>query len=217
MTPPTVVAVLRTGKDFLPEHVHALFTGVEKYWRPVDQPPRLVVLTDVPVEQYGLLGHLGVRKIPLRYDWPGWWSKMELFRPELGAAFGDILYFDLDTVVVGELGDIAEVRYLTLLEDFYQSWRLGSGMMYLPQEVRGEVWEEWIKDPAAIMASFRGDQEYLTPRWEPVAERWQHLLPGQVVSYKKDVRPKGQVPGDARVVCFHGRPRPWHLKEGLPK
>nr|WP_145924153.1 hypothetical protein [Halomonas elongata] len=36
---------------------------------------------------------------PLAHGWPGWWSKLELFRPH----GGDLLYLDLDTVVRGDL------------------------------------------------------------------------------------------------------------------
>ncbi len=138
--PPTVVLVLRSGGEFLPEHVRVLIAGIEKYWQPIDQPPRLAVLTDMPVDQYGLLGHIGVEKIPLHHMYPGWWSKIELFRPDL-ARLGDILYFDLDTVVVGDLADIAQVRTLTLLQDFYRPTTLQSSLMYLPLEDRPAIWE----------------------------------------------------------------------------
>jgi len=196
--------VLRSGGDYEAEHVRGLMEGVARYW-PANRALHRVVLTDTPCNMNG------VEEILLQHRWPRWWSKLELFRPDLAEGLGDILFFDLDTVIVGDLTDVAEVSYLTLLEDFYQSDRLGSGMMYLPAEMREAVWQDWIKDPGVVMHSFRGDQEYLTPWWEGTAERWQMLLPGQVVSYKVHVR-GGVVPEGVRVVCFHGRPRPWQIK-----
>ncbi len=45
--------------------------------------------------------------IPLIKGWPGWWSKIELFRPSLPVS-GRILYFDLDTILIGGLEELAE-------------------------------------------------------------------------------------------------------------
>lgn len=213
----TVVTVLRSGGDFKPKHVRALFKQVVAHWPEDGTSPSCVVLTDTPMALHGLLGGLGVVKMALRHDYPRWWSKLELFRPDLLGWLGDILYFDLDTLIVGDLGDIVQVSYLTMLADFYRPERLASGMMYLPQDVREEVWERWQPNAVGHMRRFRGDQEFLGPSWLEKAERWQDLLPGQVVSYKAHVKPGRKVPEDARVVCFHGRPRPWHLKGGLPQ
>jgi hypothetical protein len=161
-----------------------------------------------------LVGYEGVREIPLAHGWPGWWSKLELFRPDLEERLGDILFFDLDTRIVGDLSDVAAVRELTVLSDFYRNERMGSGLMYLPAHRRPEVWEEWMKNPQGHMRKFRGDQEFLGPfGWQDSAKRWQQTLPGQVISYKVHVKGKGALPEGARVLCFHGKPRPWQLSE----
>ena len=44
--------------------------------------------------------------IPLKNNWPGWWSKVELFRPDLPIE-GRIVYFDLDTLLLPEVKEIA--------------------------------------------------------------------------------------------------------------
>jgi len=41
---------------------------------------------------------LGIKTIPLKNDWPGWWSKIELFTP--GLLTGRVLYLDLDLVII---------------------------------------------------------------------------------------------------------------------
>jgi hypothetical protein len=43
-------------------------------------------------------------------------------------------------------------------------------------------------------------------------DRWQELVPDQVFSYKAHIRDRA-VPPSARVVCFHGKPRPWEVEE----
>lgn len=45
--------------------------------------------------------------IPLHHDWPGWWSKIELFRPDLPFDEGErLLYLDLDTLIIRGLEEI---------------------------------------------------------------------------------------------------------------
>lgn len=138
--------------------------------------------------------------------WPGWWCKMGLFDPSVK---GDLLYFDLDTIIVGPLDDIRDVDFLTVLSDFNVPHKMASGMMFIPQDKRAEIWDAWIKNPDEHMRQWRGhgDGGFLSQFWNGAA-RWQDLLPGQVVSYKRHVRPLGKIPDDARVCCFHGQPRP---------
>lgn len=141
---------------------------------------------------------------------------MELFRPDIE---GDLLYFDLDTIICGDLSDIARVRSLTVLSNFYDMKGIGSGMMFLPESCREPIWNEWIKSPRAHMDEYRngGDQAFLSQFWKDSADRWQDVLPGQVVSYKVHCKPHvhetAHVPDNARVICFHGYPKPRDLKD----
>ena len=146
--------------------------------------------------------------------WPGWWCKMALFEPHIK---GDLLYFDLDTVIADDLSDIFAVKKLTVLSDFNKPEIMASGMMFIPEAERAAVWEEWIKDPQKHIADrgkYFGDGGFLGRFWGN-AHRWQDVLPGQVVSYKKHVRGKG-IPPEARVICFHGKPRPRDVNWKVP-
>lgn len=197
----TVACVLRSGGEYQPWHVDRLRQQVGQYL----PDARFLCLSDVDVSVF--------RK-PLKYAWPGWWSKMELFRPDIR---GDLLYFDLDTTIFGPLDDIASVRRLTLLRDFYKDGtqkpeRIQSGMMFLPETDRAAIWSHWIADPSRHMREHRGDGEYLHSLLFERAARWQDMVPGQVVSYKVHVRGRG-VPAGARVICFHGQPRPWVITD----
>lgn len=180
--------VLRSGGDFGPEHVQWL----------ARQVPGLVCLSDVPVP--------GVDWRPLQYDWPGWWAKMEMFGPALD---GDVLMIDLDTVV-RELPAVP--ARTTVLQDFTEPGIIGSGLMYVTAEDRARVWDAWTVDPGGHMASCTrwprwGDQGFLMDHLADVA-RWQDSEP--VYSYK--VHCRSGMPADAKVVCFHGKPRPWAVR-----
>lgn len=142
-------------------------------------------------------------------QWPHWWCKLSLFDP---AVRGDILYFDLDTIITGSLADILSVRRLTVLSDPYQPARLASGIMFLPEEARAEIWKAWISDPKHHMHVWRGggDQSFLAEFWGHTADRWEKILPGQMVSYKAHWRTGTDI-SNARVVYFHGKPKPKEL------
>ncbi len=210
---PTVVCVLHSGGDFLPEHVWALYDDVRQQW-PHDRELSFVCLTDVTLYATVPAERGRVQEIALKCNYSGWWSKMEMFRPDLDR-LGDMLFFDLDTVVIDSLRDIATCGQLTTLSDFYTPKNLASGLMYIPEGDRAEVWAAWMQDTGKHMR-MRGDQNFLRTLWKDRALRWQTVLPGQVVSFKGHVRKLGGVPEDARVVCYHGRPRPWAEGGALP-
>lgn len=195
----TVYTVLRTGGHYDAEYVRRIRDGVSANLPGAE----FRCLSDDP----SVPGH-----IPLEYGWPTWWSKLELFRPDIS---GDILYLDLDTVICGDLTGIASVGRLTVLRDFYHYFAkgrldgIGSGVMYLPERDRPHIWRRWIEDPSHWMARCGryGDQRFLEEIGVPdFADRWQDVVPGQVVSYKAHCR--HQAPPDARLICYHGKPRP---------
>lgn len=204
----TIACVLRSGGEYKPEHVWALRRGIDHHLS-VDYQFR--VLTDLAV------GSLDDTRIPLQREESGWWSKMELFRP--GNFDGPVLYFDLDTVLVGSIDDLASyVGSFALLGDFYKPLNLQSGVMaWTPGAHTEHVWDRFIQLGSKASRMFRGDGEFLNVVAEPRPDRLQDLFPRQIVSYKRDVlrdetglvNSHWRIPKDARVVCFHGQPKPW--------
>ena len=89
-----IACVLKTGGDFTWSDVDRLRNGIANH---LSIPYRFVVLTDLLIEKSNDI-------IPLINDWPGWWSKLELFRPNI--FIGPVIYFDLDTVIVGNIDEI---------------------------------------------------------------------------------------------------------------
>lgn len=208
-----IVTVLQTralnafqsgSSEFNASHVLALQKQVSK-WAPGVQ---FECLSDIKID--------GVECRPLKRKWPGWWAKLEMFDPELP---GDFLFMDLDTVITGSLDDILAVNKLTLLRDFYRDGKklkegLGGGLCYLPSKARQPVWDDFTANPTLSMRLYpRGDQFLFEQRYLNTATRWQDVVPGQVVSWK--VNCQNGVPPDARVICFHGQPRPWGVGQFL--
>lgn len=197
----TVACVLKAGGDFGPEYVHALKRGLDRCM-PAGSC-EFAVLTDVA----GLPGGR-----PLKYGWKGWWSKLELFRP--GAFTGRVLYMDLDTLIVGDLGDLCsyEGEFAGIRSLMHgKGGKLQSGVMaWTPGPVTWALWEAFTRNPAASMKA-RGDGEWIAAHVEK-ADRLNDLYPGQIVSTK--VEAKKGIPPNARLVCLHGRPRPHEARAG---
>lgn len=196
-----IALVLRSGGIYEPKHVAALAAQLREH------APRtgILCLTDTPLQMQG------VNTIALSYGWPGWWSKMELFKPNIA---GDLLYLDLDTVVRGSLAPLLAIKQRAMLRDFYRPNGLQSAVMVLPEADRAVIWDSFYSNPQRAMqaSGIRGDQHFLERHWlGDHTLRIQDVLPEQVVSYK--VHCRDGVPPNARVVCAHGKPKLWDVPE----
>ena len=220
-----IACLLKYGGDYDSTYVRNLAMGVRKH---ANFPYEFVCLSDRASDVARDCGSLVDETIWLDHrEWPGWWSKLELFR-----LCGPVLYFDLDTVIVGSLEPLADLvlhrlgeGQLLMVADFYrgdaQSGILGwSGDM-------GAIYTNFIRDyakdatwtPARFSSGmsvgdlrFKGDGDWL--RRHAAADGIgvllaQNFVPG-VVSYKVNVQGRS-LPVGSSVVCFHGKPRPAEL------
>lgn len=206
---------MRSGGAYTPDHVRWLHQQLPRRCKSV-------CLTDVPIA--------GLDCYPLEQGWPSWWSKLELFNPGGPLGRRHLFYIDLDSVIVGDITELLAVRQYTLLTDFYRETQTdpppASAVMSIPVEVKAPIWRQFIADPARHMRECtapnkHGDQGFIGTTGI-TAQRWQDVMPGTVVSFKKDVAQMGrysravgtgQIPASARIVCFHGSPRPWESGE----
>ncbi len=200
-----VAMVLRAGgkHSYNSGHVDRLLRQVEQHLPGYEH----IVLSDahIPCVNYQ----------PLISDWPGWWAKMELMRPDIE---GDLFYLDLDTTVVGDLTPMAKVGVLAGISHRGDTRKkMCSGVMYLPERYRRRLWERWMAfGPANVIANFRGDQDFLYAQWPTRWQRFEKLVPGCAVSFKYHVKPAGKVPEGARLVYYHGHPKAWDEGGELP-
>lgn len=201
MQPITILSVMRSGGVYTPEWVVRLRDAVA---RNLTVPHRFICLSDVAVPD--------VETIPLRHDWPRWWAKVEMFSPWV-EALGRCLYLDLDTAVVGNIDDFAAYDGPgCITRDFYYGVPSQSVLNFAPGAF-SHLWKEFVADPAKWMADgdrliapHFGDQTLMTKVHRPrPIQFWQDVLPGQLVSYKRDCA-RG-LPSGTRMVCLHGKPK----------
>lgn len=142
--------------------------------------------------------------------WPGWWSKLELFK----VSEGQNLYLDLDVVITGPLDGLVSSK-LSMPANWAQSGHGGcqSSVMSWGMDY-GFIADAF--DPAQLTEPVSGnfgfygpkrlwgDQEFIT---DVMGNPGDKVCPmSGVYSYKYHCR--NALPDDAVVVCFHGLPKP---------
>lgn len=184
------------------EYVHSLFAGVS---RNLTVDWRGVCLTDDPSS----VPH-GIEPRALPGDTYGWWNKLFLFKPGMFPRSERVLYFDLDTVITGSLDDIAGYRGDFAAMSNINGPGCASGVMAWRAGRMDHVYETWERYWRPVPPS--GDQEWID-MVQPEFDRLQDAYPGQLVSYKAHAQGLDVPPENARVVYFHGRPRPHQAVE----
>ena len=145
-----IVTALNSGGEFTPAHVQALKRQCDHY-APLTE---FVCITNENVP--------GVDCIPDPNKWPGWWIKMNAFAPSMK---GTILWMDLDTVLVKDIGPVVNQERLTVLRDFYRDGKrhiegMQASLMMLPEEDRAAPWVYFSKSARTHMETYKigGDQ-----------------------------------------------------------
>lgn len=196
----SVICVLRSGGSYDASWVEKLKNSCER---------------NLPKHVFNCLSDVSVpcNRIPLQHDWPGWWSKIEIFRPNV--IDGPTLYLDLDTVIVGKIGILPSIPDFAMLQSFWRQDAVGSGVMWFSGDnIPHKVYEKFAKQPKAYIAhhernadgTYVGDQAFISDCLEePNIARINDYIPG-IKSYKMHCLRR--LPADASIVCFHGRPRP---------
>jgi len=216
-----ILSVLKSGGDFDGDYVLKLARAVG---RNVSVPYTFHCFTDWldrHEADIDIWSEHGIHPKPLYYGLPAWWSKIEIFRTP-----GPALYLDLDTVLTGDISDLVRsaqtlaTNALVMVAGFKHN-DYGSGVMAWNADMSWLI-ERFIgiprksyRDRSNAMRLFaqgrvyRGDQDWITEeccrrkvRIIPIQDIWCH-----VYSYKHQVR-GNRLPDNARIVCFHGRPRP---------
>lgn len=202
------VAMVQVG-DYLGmgrRYVEKLVDGVRRHM-PKGVEYRLACVSDGSSELPDSVAGIGAPYVN------GWWAKLALFMPGAFPAGERCLYFDLDVLPVGDLSDLAGYRgKFAMMADPVFPDRLNSSIMAWEAGTLNHIWELWDQGGRPQFDK-RGDQAWIETM-QPGADRWQTMLPGQVVSFKADCWLQGRIPRDARAVVFHGAPRPHETTAG---
>jgi len=174
-------------------------------------------------------------------DWPGvsgpkrsWWHKMQLFNPEHHQ--GNLLYFDLDCVIVRDIDWITELsteKFWTIKDFRYLQnpmlSTINSSIMWWNVERYQHVWEKFKSlDLEKTVRQYHGDQDFLNATIDYNARRY--FDSKLIESYRWQARDGGYnfaqrtvkqpgagtvITGDTSVLVFHGQPKPHEVQDPL--
>ena len=184
----TVYSVL-WGDKYHPGYVYALKEMVEKNLT-IPHVFKCITKQKLP----------GIQTVNPVVPYRGWWQKIGLFHPMISK--GPSLYFDLDTVIVGNIDYLAD--YTNSRFAAPANWaQSGHGGIQSSVMAWDGTWHDpfnWFKY-SEDSSRLWGDQEYL---WEILGDNWVKIP--HVGSYKYHCR--ASLPEWMKVICFHGKPDP---------
>lgn len=226
---PVNVVCLKWGGKYPAEYVNRLYRMVCKN---LTIPFRFVCLTD---SVQGI--DSGIETRPLKIDPAirGWWYKLQLFKPQLHDLQGQVLFLDLDVVIVANIDELFAFHpgRFCIIRDLQEGKVYNSSLFRFDIGSRTDIWHGFEADKAAIMARMHGDQDWIS---EVVTDAV--VWPKEwVVSYKKQcnaraansfgllgkflrrhgflvTRGTAEIPPGAKVVYFHGKPDPDDVVDG---
>lgn len=174
------------SRGYSPAWVDRLAAG---FRRNLSLPHRFVVFTD---RAYDFAE--GVEQRRLASDEPTWASMIEPFQLD-----GPSIILGLDSVVTGSVDQLAawclQADRIAIPRSPGKDYGC-NGVVLCPAGTR-DIFDRWAGE---------NDMDWVRAQPHVFID---DLFPGQVASYKCDVRPNGL--GDARIVYFHGLPKPDEL------
>lgn len=161
-----------------------------------------------------------------------WWYKLQLFNPDHFR--GDLLYFDLDTVILRNIDWIAESpsEYFWTIRDFRYLQKpfhngMNSSVMKFNVAQFSYVWDEFSKtNVKERIRGYQGDQDFLQVTVRPEQRRfldgehfqswrWQVADGGYDFARRRSREPGtgAHLGSNTDVLIFHGHPKPHQVHD----
>ena len=219
---------LKYGTAYGPEYVNRLRAGLVRH---STMPVRFLCMTDdaaglghgvevlaLPEEPFADRMERALATAPKQ----GRLKKISLFRPGLLSGHaGPLLVFDLDVVIAGPVDDLW--AYAPGAVCMRREWRsssrapsLGHGSVErIDPDRHAYLYQAMADDPEEAVAFGGGSEQTYTSASADRAGDLRFFPDDWIASFKYDCRPPKPLnlfltprrPPEARVVCFHGRPK----------
>lgn len=229
------VVCIKWGTLFGPEYVNRLYSGVR---RNLSLPVRFFCMTE---HADGLHPDIEVLDLPVEpflepmnaalavANRQGAMRKTSLFRKGLVPDLeGPFLGFDLDVVITGSLDEIWAIdpTKVAMRHDWIEARKgrpTGHGSVFkFDPELHGYLYDDLAANPYEVVEKARGSEQRYTSHQAMDRGDFAYIPGDQVVSFKHgclDLPPlnylrEPRLPDNARVVCFHGRPKMTEAVDG---
>lgn len=178
----------------MPEHVRRIRQQVRRY---VQCPHEFVCYSDT---RFPLDGHIR----PLRENWQGFWSKLEMFR-DVERSF----YIDLDMTIQADITDIVtdDSSFMALRNMNPRIQDMGSAMMLWRGDYR-YIYDIYKSDPVRYMSENNkigtpswGDQSFIFKCLNGKTDYFQDRFPNRISCFRS--------PQKTDIKVFYGKETPW--------
>lgn len=214
------VLCMRWGWRYGPDDVNRLFAMVDRH---LHRAHRFVCLTD---DARGLRQGIECRPLPALELMPAWerspWRKLSCLSPALHDLKGDILFLDLDVVIVAAIDCFFDhPGAFCIIENWTQRGRgIGNSSVFrFRAGAHGEILEDFRRRAAEVVRRHDNEQTFLSRSIGELTfwpEAWcrsfkRDCLPGRLLRpFRTATLPEG-----ARIIVFHGQPKPPHAAQGI--
>lgn len=217
-----IIICMKWGTLYSADYVNVLYSACRKN---MSAPFRFVCFTDVATGLDPAIEVQSIPALPLQpQDWfSGAWPKLAVFGNDLHGIDGRCLFIDLDSVICGPLDPFFELPGRLLVLDGGDNWHprsdgsaaplVATGVFAFTAGTLGHILSEFARDPIAHVQQYRLEQAFVGAM-VPDVGFWPRPW---VQSFKRHLRqppivdrllPPKSPPPEARIVAFHGEPRP---------
>lgn len=223
------IVCLKAGTKYGAEYVNRLKSMID---RNITVPYRFYCFTD---DNKGLNPEINIIPLPVEKRLQGWWWKPYIFKKGHFSDGDEILFFDLDMVIIGNIDKLInfESGKFVGLRDVGRVFRphlqkLGSAVMKWPANQFSDIWEKMDSDPHATKG-LQGDQDWI---WKCHHDRIKFFPDNWIKSYKWEVRTRSEltrlngkqvfksvrdpeIDPEIAVLAFHGTPNPEDVQDAV--
>lgn len=202
------------SRELASRYVNNLYQGVRK-WASKDFD--FICFTN---ESLDVHENIEIRPIDLITK-RGVLPRMYMFSEQAGLFGHQVLCLDLDVVITGKLTDIMDYKGLFCTRRSFNerdengNFKLDGDTMsfYAGKETEAIFWKPLIQDIQAAEKETQGRERlWVRKVAHLIADTFDEMTPGQIISYKMHAMRNG-LPKNARIVSFHGHPRPHQVHE----
>ena len=153
------------------------------------------------------------------------WNKLTTLQTDLGGLSGEVLFLDLDVVIVGNIDELFSypAEFAIIRDAKLQKRMIGNSSVYRFKVGRYQaILDKFRQQYAEIQQTFRNEQAYLSHEIQQRGElsfwpeAWcpsfkYHCMQPWPLAYFQDAK----IPVGAKIIIFHGHPEPHEAIQGI--
>jgi len=217
------IICMKWGNKYGAEYVNKLYKMIS---RNLNRSFKLTCFTD---DSSNILPSINIKPLPF-LDLPKniperGWNKLSTLQDGLGGLEGDVLFLDLDVVIIDSIDELFDhpAEFLIIQDVKLKSKLIGNSSVYRFRVGEHQnILDKFINNFEVVKNTHRNEQAYLSTEinnkgllnfwpteWCPSFKY--HCMQPWPINYFKDA----SIPDGAKIIIFHGHPEPHEAIEGV--